>query len=74
MLSAGQVAGNSYLVVITVTHYGLFNDSSVREPQTDQLINQVRNQSPQPLMTTKALEMNTVMVTKELETEWAMVV
>ena len=74
MLSAGQVAGNSYLVVITVTHYGLFNDSFVREPQTDQLINQVRNQSPQPLMTTKALEMNTVMVTKELETERAMVV
>ena len=74
LLSASQVAGNSCLVVITVTHYDLFNDSSVREPQADQLINQVKNQSPQQLMTTKALEMNTVMVTKEMETEEAMVV
>lgn len=45
------------------------NDSSAQEPQTDQLKNQVRNQS---LMTTKTLK-DPLMETKELDTEEAKV-
>lgn len=57
----------AHLVVILLNIFA--NDSSAQEPQTDQLKNQVRNQS---LITTKTLK-DLLMETKELDTEEAMV-
>ena len=57
----------SHVVLISLNIFA--NDSSAQEPQTDQLKNQVRNQS---LMTTKTLK-DPLMETKELDTEEAKV-